>query len=237
MEINCAVISDVGKKRDMNQDALYTIWNNNWGLFVLADGMGGTNEGDRASNEIADAYRSWAESMSEEIEEMELGELLTSLKTVLSEANDKIKKETKQGETCGSTVVILLVKEDFYMILSAGDSRIYEVSEKFFFSKLKQLTVDDVYTYQGIDSGKLTNAVGIFSQMKCNVITQTLKNSHTFFLCTDGVYKYCSEKKILQLITEKSESHLEEKVKRIKDAIYENGAGDNLSMILVECKK
>ena len=64
MEINCAVISDVGKKRDMNQDALYTIWNNNWGLFVLADGMGGTNEGDRASNEIADAYRSWAESMS-----------------------------------------------------------------------------------------------------------------------------------------------------------------------------
>lgn len=237
MKIHCASISDVGKRRNMNQDALFTVWNSSWGLFVLADGMGGTSEGERASNEIANAYKIWVENMTEKIDEMEPGDILTALRTVLSEANDKIKEETRPGETCGSTAVILFLREDCYMIISAGDSRLYEVSERFFSSRLKQLTVDDVWTHQGINSGKLTNAVGIYSPMKCHVASEMLQKKHTFFLCTDGVYKYCPEKTILHLLSQKNSGGLEEKAEKIKESIYENGAGDNLSMILVECKK
>lgn len=237
MEINCAVLSDLGKKRDLNQDALYTIWNSKWGLFVLADGMGGTSEGERASKEIVDAYKIWAESTNEKIEEMEPGDILTALRTVLSGANDKIKDETRSGVTCGSTAVILFIREDCYMIISAGDSRLYEISERFFSSRLKQLTVDDVWTHRGINSGKLTNAIGIYTPMKCHVISEILQKKHTFFLCTDGVYKYCQEKTMLHLLLQKNSGGLGEKVKKIKETVYENGAGDNLSMILVECKK
>lgn len=237
MIINCAAISDIGKRRSMNQDAMFMVWNDKWGLFALADGMGGTSEGERASGEISNAYREWAEKYGEEAEHMSPGDLLTSLRDVLANANEKIIAETRKGETCGSTAVILFLREEFYIIISAGDSRIYTVNERIFSVKLKQLTVDDVWMAQGINSGKLTNAVGIFSPLKCHVSSETLQKKHIFFLCTDGVYKYCSEKKILDVIKQRRQESLEDKVEKIKEAIYQNGAVDNLSMILVECGK
>lgn len=235
MKINYAFLSDVGKKRKVNQDALYVYLDEQWGLFVIADGMGGLSEGERASREIVQFYESWVGQSGKDIGCMPPGTVLTELRRVLSEANEKIMKDTKPGQTCGSTAVILFLREDVLVLVSAGDSRLYELGKKFFLPKLKKLTVDDVWMREGMNSGKLTNAVGISSPLKCHATSDSLKKGHKFLLCTDGVYKYCSEKELALLMQQAKEDDLEQTVGEIRERVYENGAGDNLSMILVYC--
>lgn len=235
MEISYSSLSEIGKSRKINQDALFAYTGNGFGLFIVADGMGGLSEGERASREIVDSYQAWIERYEKEAEDMDPGTILAELRTVLSQANDRINNETKSGQTCGSTAVVLFLRKDFYAIISVGDSRIYEIEKRVFYTKLRQLTIDDVWKYEGDNTGKLTNAVGINSRLKCHAQSDTLKKNNLFLLCSDGIYRYCQEKDMVNSVIKYMPKDLESAVNEIKRIVYQNGAGDNLSLILVYC--
>lgn len=235
MKISYSLLSEIGKSREINQDAVFAYDSNEFGLFIVADGMGGLSEGERASKEIINSYQTWIEQNERVVKDMDPGTVLAELRTVLSQANDRINDETKSGQTCGSTVVVLFLRKDFYAIISVGDSRIYEIEKKILYTKLRQLTTDDVWKYEGDNTGKLTNAVGINSRLKCHAQSDTLKRNNMFLLCSDGIYRYCQEKDMVNSIIKYMPKKLESAAKEIKQTVYQNGAGDNLSLILVYC--
>lgn len=238
MEITFDLICETGLVRNVNQDAVFTKTGNDWGMFIVADGMGGHSEGERASREIVEAYAEWLEEEEPGFENYDLMELIEKIKEIISGANEKIFLQTPPGQICGSTVVILMIIKNLYILISVGDSRCYELQKKFFRSSLHQLTKDEVWgTALGKNGsgmeGKLTNAVGIRRQLQMNIFTAALPENQVFCLCTDGVYKYCSEECLRDAMVRAGKNRLEEAMRRIKETVCKNGAKDNFSAVLV----
>lgn len=233
MRIEYALICDIGKCRHENQDAVYAKTGNDWGIFVVADGMGGHSEGGRASAAIAAAFEVWTEKMQAQLCNCESSFLFAELRRVLCEVNDKIFADTEEGKLCGSTAVVLMIIREMYILLSAGDSRCYEVKRNFLKSTLRQLSYDEICTIPGKDYGKLTNAVGTRIPLKCRLISGTVNKNHTFFLCSDGVYKFCSEEELLKVVKNAKVDLKGSMEKDIKKLVYEKGAKDNFTAVLV----
>lgn len=233
MEIRYSTVCDKGKSRKQNQDAVYARRGNEWGFFVVADGMGGHSEGARASSMIIDAYKSWLEEEAPGLGSRSVSDLFTELRSVLDLANKEIYEQTSYGEICGSTVVVLVVRKNDYILLSVGDSRCYELRKKLFGSSLVQLTCDEISDQPGAERGKLTNAVGVRASLRCNIMAGRVGQRHLFFLCTDGVYKACSDNELQGALKSITEDSLPDVGERIKDMVYEKGAKDNLSAIII----
>lgn len=233
MEIKYVSVCDIGKCRKENQDSLYTETGDGWGLFVVADGMGGHSDGARASGEITGAYKAWIQERQNCIAEYALPDLFSELREVLSKANDKIIQDTAEGKICGSTAIVLLIIRNVYVLLSVGDSRCYDIKRYFFRDSLRQLSSDEVCKIPGRNFGKLTNAVGVQTPLKCRLISGTVNKKHTFFICSDGVYKFCTEEELLAVIKRKKDGRMETAGEEIKELIYKKGAKDNLSAVLI----
>lgn len=237
MEIRHSVLCDIGKVREENQDSIYTGIGNGWGIFVVADGMGGHTEGAKASRIITDMFRVWAQEKNKDFITSNVVNLFAELRKTLEKANAYIIKETEAGKLCGSTAVALLIIEDNYLLVSVGDSRCYEVQKKIYKSALQQMTHDEIVDIPGDEYGKLTNAVGIRFPLRCNIISGRLKKQHIFLLCTDGVYKFCNEKELLAIIKHTKRGCLDKTMQEIKHLVYERGAKDNLSAIVVTVER
>ena len=83
-------------------------------------------------------------------------------------------------------------------------------------------------------SGKLTQAVGTRPQMNIHVITERMKRGQVFLLCSDGLFKFCEEaamEKGLKHI--KSEETMKKTLDSYMQTVFDHGAGDNVSVILV----
>lgn len=233
MQISYSSICDIGENREQNQDSIYAKCFDEWGIFIVADGMGGHSDGARASGLITERFREWTENSSVNIPQKSTADLFSELRQVINAVNDEILADTEDGEICGSTVVLLLVRNDSYVLLSVGDSRCYELRKKLIGGNIAQLTYDEVSNEQGKRNGKLTNAVGVRSPLRCNIISGQLLRKHVFFLCTDGVYKVCSDSDIYHLLKNRTNDTLLSVGDEIKDLVYEKGAKDNLSAIVV----
>lgn len=233
MKIEYASVCDIGKCRKENQDAVYTKTGDGWGIFVVADGMGGHSEGGRASTAIVEAFELWIENIQTRALECEISFLFSELRRVLSEVNDMIFADTEAGKLCGSTAVVLLVIREIYILLSVGDSRCYELKKGFPGSTLNQLSTDEICTVPGKDYGKLLNAVGTEVPLKCRLISGEVKKKHIFFLCSDGVYKFCSEKELLNILKNIKGNFSEAVTAKIKKLVYQKGAKDNFTAIIV----
>ena len=133
---------------------------------------------------------------------------------------------------CGSTVVVLLLAGNKYILLSVGDSRCYRFVKKTLRTSLVQLTCDETDK----QTGKLINAVGVKIPLKCSVSTGEIKTKQRFILCSDGIYKYCKEKEIVSILKKIRDDELDIAGNKIKDLVYSNGAGDNLSVIIISVK-
>lgn len=247
MKIEVSGISDIGGKRSQNQDAIlvYEDKAKEFGLFIVADGMGGYAHGERASAEIASGMREWAVRAPEEILSGPALGALEAARDRLAEINRFIWEAWNQGSTCGSTCVLLLTLRDTYGALSVGDSRIYR-SRGF---QCGPITRDDVwenqekvraaYTPEEIrrnpNYGKLLSAVGGGKTLSCALQTEELRKGDVFALCSDGVYKMCEEKFLLKKIRAARRRDMDEVRDEILGEVYRSGAKDNASLILVRC--
>jgi serine/threonine protein phosphatase PrpC len=237
-----AKICDVGKVREVNQDAIFCASKIDCGLFAVADGMGGYSLGEKASEEIVRALGIWWKDFASEKYGYDFKLMMRGLIQTVENANQRIYQTYNGEKICGSTVVILFLYRNVYGILCAGDSRIY----LYYKGKFRQLTVDDVWENQvGLSDrerisswehchGKLVNAVGVRKQIHCRMVTDELKDGMVFLLCSDGLYKFCSEQYIKKCMKiSKKEERLEYSCVRLRDKVYEGGAKDNVSIVLV----
>lgn len=238
--------SDRGLVRKENQDSFFKYISDRVSVFCVADGMGGHSQGRRASIVVTDSVREWTDNFYEGKYGDGFHGILEDFEKCLLKANKQIFQFYNKGQICGTTVVTLLVYEKYYAIFSVGDSRIYRKRGLSF----AQMTKDD--NWQNSDAvlcgysdkeikrnrnyGKLVKALGVCDTVVPFRMTDKLKWGDTFFLCSDGVYQYCSKdiiKQCCQRCIWKPDYMIEAGLDDICRCVKQKGAPDNFTAILV----
>lgn len=165
------------------------------GLWVVADGMGGHNAGDVASNMIVQALAGVAR---QSLPSAQLNTVEDSLRAV----NEALYRESldNQAGMSGSTIVALLAFERHCLSIWAGDSRSYRSREGAF----EQITRDHSEAQEMLDasgerlseamaSNVITRAVGGSQELFLDIELRELRNHDRYLLCSDGLYKELSD--------------------------------------------
>lgn len=249
MRIEYCGVCDKGAVREVNQDAIFMDVREDMALFAVADGMGGHMCGEAASGIIVTELRRWWERcriVSHKIGNPEnFDRIVCSLREQIAYANRVIYEQYNNGKNiCGSTIVVLLIWGSSYCVLSCGDSRVYYLKGL----RCGQMTVDDVwenqpdiiasYEPQRIKEhayyGKLVRAVGVSKNAELSEQIDTLEGGGRFLLCSDGLYKMCTEKEIKKILRRyKGNRNGDKLLKQMMRRVYADGARDNTSVILV----
>ncbi|MGN0691124.1 MAG: PP2C family protein-serine/threonine phosphatase [Oscillospiraceae bacterium] len=238
MKIEFSKFTSAGLVRENNQDSVFAAADGEYGLFAVADGMGGHFHGEIASEEIVSALEKWwAEFIASPYE---YDKCYDELKQILYNVNDRIYDEySKNGQICGSTVAILFIFRNRYMLINSGDTRIYSRS----FFKIRQESVDHVYGREAVitglvtkkeaeelpDGDRLTAAVGCRERLALYIASAPLGRK-SFLICSDGVYKYCGRFDIDAALFMKDPTEF------ICRKVTEGGAGDNFSFVRISVK-
>lgn len=242
MKLEFAGKSDIGKRREINQDAFCLYQKEDAGLFAVADGMGGCANGEKASQKVVAELSNWWNSFSPVLFEYEFRKMLISIEQVIEYASRSIYMEFNKDEICGTTVTVLFIYQNLYGVIYAGDSRCYLSQGK----KWQQVTVDEVWENQSNISfgermvknhpnrGKLVNAVGIKENIQFRIITDTLSYDTGFLLCTDGLYKFCADRFLKKAVKRcRDKRGMEQAIDKLIERVYKNGANDNISIVIV----
>lgn len=242
---NVISLSENGLCRQNNQDAILAVHTDNAGLFVVADGMGGHFKGELASQRVVSSLEAWWKGIQYCVLSLPFLDVVADLEKKVREINKDIFQMYKViGENGGTTLCLLFIHHNAYAVLNVGDSRLYRCQGK----KCMQMTMDDIWENQpqirqsakkdelvkNASCGKLVKAFGTQCHLQMSVITGLIEKRTCFLLCSDGIYKYIENRKLLSLLkkiqTKKDSSAVVEKMRK---RVYRNGAGDNLSLIIV----
>ena len=248
MIVDVATVCDRGLAREENQDAIYADHNGKVGIFVVADGMGGHSRGEVASSSMVEGVKKWWQELNKEKLSLRAFDVIEQLAESIKNESKRLHNEFAMAEAHGgTTLVVLLVFEETYAVLSVGDSRVYKAQDK----EMVQVNEDDVwenlpensglsYEEKICDSrfGKLTMAAVYDEPITVKVSKGILKKSDIFVVCSDGGYKYCYPKNLNKLVAVKYENKPVERIlSDVNKEIIKNGAGDNYSIIVCKTKR
>ena len=232
MDIKWVSFTDTGLQRKVNEDSIYSYKKDNCAVFIVADGMGGYENGKNASDTIVRYVAKYIELDMDKIiaakkqfdKVYDQNTFFDDIKNVLLNANkDIFDNYTAKGHSSGSTLIMIAIYENVYNIYWAGDSHIYQVID----DDLVALTVDDVWendkeaiknlTKEQVindkNYGRLTNAFGTIENVNIHMMNGFIKQGMKFLLCSDGVYKYCDKKVLNEIITNKKKKENQEEIK------------------------
>lgn len=238
--------TDIGKKRMNNEDSFFAnIYNEEIALYIVADGLGGYEGGEVASNILTKKISGYISDSLKLLPKINQQKVMNILNVALVLANDEIYKLEKTDEKykgMGTTIVALLkVKENlFYM--SVGDSRMYYIDKNL--KTIEQITIDDTYVNELIKTNVisekeainhpqkhvLTKAVGIVKNITASVKKLQYNNGYVL-LCSDGVTNMLTPIDILDIFKKNKFDMLADK---IIDKANSNGGLDNITAIVVE---
>ncbi len=181
-----------GNLRPQNEDSVFCSSAN--GLWLVADGMGGHNAGEYASEAIV-------QSIAEVTLSGNLVDCVDAIEDRLLEVNDHLRQHARancDGGTVGSTVVVLVARQGVGVAMWAGDSRLYRLRGR----ELELLTRDhnpvlDLYDSGGVteqevldaDTNVVTRAVGGQRELHLDVAVFDIEPGDTMLLCSDGLYR------------------------------------------------
>ena len=230
-------LSDAGNVRQNNED--YYLMAPSLGLYLVADGMGGAQAGEHAS-QLA------AETVGEIV--YKAGEYEPSLLVrAFEEANRRVFDAASNDsnlEGMGTTLVACLEAGEQCFVASVGDSRLYIWDE----GKLASLTEDQTWVQEvgrrlGIEEAQLkvhpmrhvlTMAIGVSEQLRIHTYTIPRKEGLEILLSSDGLHGVVSDSDIAASMG-KFDS-LEEKGKALIQSAKTNGAPDNVTVVLLRVK-
>lgn len=245
MKIEYVGICDKGSVRECNQDAIFMHAKGDSGLFAVADGMGGHVRGELASQEMINHISNWWNQFTPGRFDYDFQKMMRSIGQTIEYANEIIYEKYNQSQVCGTTIVLIFIHRKYYGIIYAGDSRCYGYSKW----KVRQLTIDEVWENQvGLrkedrqnkshpNYGKLVNAIGTKKVTYYKTITNEMHQDNVFLLCSDGLYKYCEENYLKKCLRKCKKNKMEPISQALMQRVYQNGARDNISEILIRYNK
>jgi len=240
-------MSDLGRKRQRNEDSF--VVNDAVGLYLVADGMGGHNAGDVASQTAAKAVESFIVRSHQEREltwpfgiDPKISFDGNRLRTAFKLANHKIWQlaDSYQEYTgMGTTVVSILITNDIATIASVGDSRAYLIRDQ----EMKILTRDDIwlnetwvrraFTEDQLQKIPLKNilskAIGSKEDIDFPLQELQLKPDDLIVLCSDGLHGLVVEEDLL--VAARESKDLETMCRTMIRLANEAGGKDNITVI------
>ena len=229
----CGAATHVGLVRRRNEDN-YLVQPDS-GIWAVADGMGGHQDGHIASKLIVEALQSVGRPNS-------AADLLTRCEASILSANSRIRllATERGGHVIGSTVAILLIHERHYACLWSGDSRIYRVRD----GALVQLSRDHTQVRELVESGHLsedeakkwpgrnviTRAIGVKEEPELEVQDGPLMPADVFLICSDGLTDHVPDSDILAQITN---HRCQDACDALVQMTLARGARDNVTVVAV----
>ncbi|WP_230397775.1 Stp1/IreP family PP2C-type Ser/Thr phosphatase [Novisyntrophococcus fermenticellae] len=230
--------TDIGRKRQMNQDFVYASEQpvgNLPNLFVVADGMGGHNAGDFAS-------RFGVSVLVETVRKDTNFNPVKILRHGLEAANELVLHQAKKDAAMagmGTTMVAVTIVGHYAYIANVGDSRLYIATDR-----LEQITRDHSLIAEMVRIGELTpeearnhpdkniitRAIGTGEEVEIDFFDVKLEPGNQLLMCSDGLTNMVTDEEIYEAIQIQEGN----KAQRLIDMANANGGKDNITVIIVE---
>ncbi|GIK40082.1 MAG: hypothetical protein BroJett011_39150 [Chloroflexota bacterium] len=245
-------LSDIGRIRDRNEDSFYTfeslLQHNDgqepFGLFIVADGMGGHQKGELASSLavrtaaeciLKDIYLSYLANKSSGATNRPINEVLIE---AVESANQAVQEAVPDG---GTTLTIAVVMGNSAYIAHVGDSRAYWFNQ----GNLKQVTKDHSLVQRLVELGQETaegalthpqrnvlyRAIGQGTAMEVDIYVQHLPPGSSLLLCSDGLWGPVKNDKLREIMG--ASATPQEVCDRLITTANKNGGEDNITAVMV----
>lgn len=237
--------SDRGLLRDNNEDSVYV--NDMLGVYVLADGMGGHDGGEIASNIVVQTL---GKNLSISLQHWKEDNIEHIVNKALYEANEDItllKKEHFELMNMGTTVVLSVFFDDIAYYSHLGDSRAYLYNKE---DKLLQLTTDDSLVMEMVKRGKISKDQLRTHSLR-NIVTRYMGMNdlalhdigHCDFgkedcilLCSDGLTNMIDDRDILAILNANIAMGPQYACDSLVYEANNNGGHDNITVIVIQNK-
>lgn len=235
MRVECASRSHVGLRRKINEDSVFV--DSERGLWAVADGMGGHEAGEVASNMVTDALRCLPPVN-------DIDELAAEAVKALAEVNRELielARSADRQQTIGTTVVGLAIADGSFRCFWMGDSRAYRLRD----GEISRVTHDHSLVQELVDAGMMrpeeaethqnanliTRAVGAVEKFDLEIVHGDVKPGDLFLLATDGLTRLVPDH---ELATELERAQPAEAADNLIETVLARGAPDNVSLIIAK---
>jgi len=233
-------LTDVGRKRLVNQDTVY-ISDTPVGvlpnLYIVADGMGGEKAGDYASKSLIGYMLTYIEHT--------IKMPVTAIQGAIEYANANLFAEGSKNPNLsgmGTTVVAASIIDNTLHVFNVGDSRCYVLDE----NSISQITKDHSLVEMLVSKGeitresaeykenksKITRAVGAEERVLIDSFEVELTGNEYVLLCSDGLTNMVDDGKIFNIIS--SGTGVRSSAKRLIEEANLSGGSDNISILLID---
>ena len=233
-------VTDIGRKRKLNQDFVYSSdepVGNLPNVYIVADGMGGHQAGDYAS-------KCTVETMVREIRGCFEKSPIRILSKAIRIANDQVRKKAREDESLlgmGTTVVAATCLGKYLQVANVGDSRLYIINEE-----VRQITrdhslVEEMVRMGGLDreaarnhpdKNIITRAIGARDTIEIDFFHEELKSGDIVLMCSDGLTNMLEDEEIGRIL--RSQGTIEERAEELIEAANQNGGRDNIAVIVID---
>ncbi len=245
--LDFSFITDCGIKRPINQDYYYAqkliISGEEAGFFVVADGMGGHNKGEIASEMAVDSLKNYVLRHLNENPHI-LGDLQIMLSRAFYETNKIVFEESIKNEKfsgMGTTLIAAIINASRLIVANVGDSRAYVFREE----GLYQLTIDNSYVQELVEKGVIrpedarthpqknviTRAIGTDKHVRVDFYSKELKKNDLIILCSDGLTNMVDDLEIENIL--KSCENPKSCCNSLVELANKKGGKDNITIVCV----
>lgn len=251
LSLEIATRTDPGTLRSLNEDSIATV--GELGLLVLSDGMGGYQSGDVASRITTQVI---VEGLTKALKDKthQDGGVAAIVEEVVKRANRAIylegenraqREHTSREQAMGSTLALLLFKNNHVTLAHIGDSRIYRLRA----NRLELLTHDHSLLQEQIDQGILsaeaaatshnrhlvTRGLGLQAEVDVALDACEALPGDLYLLCSDGLNDMVEDDEIAMALGMLA-ANLELCATQLIQMANDNGGRDNVSVALVKIK-
>ncbi len=243
-------MSDVGQKRQLNEDNFSVHQDGGTIVAVVADGMGGARAGEVASRIACKKFMDTVLPELDRINEKttdrpeRILEVDRAIALACEKSNSEVFAHSSKDNSLsgmGTTIVGCVIIDKTLWAFHIGDSRVYHIDK----NGASQLTVDHSFVQALVDAGKITpdeaashpnkniivRAVGIQKSVECDIIHMDVEGGY-YLICSDGLSNYFEEEKFLRIMN--SRTSLSEKAESLIDWANTRGGADNITVVLID---
>ncbi|MBZ0290942.1 MAG: protein phosphatase 2C domain-containing protein [Anaerolineae bacterium] len=245
--------TDVGMVRNNNQDSAFSFFSTSrsvedqpdFGLFIVADGMGGHQLGEKASATAARIVASYITGkiylpmVSSDGENGDRPPIVETLISAVQQANAEVLAQIPEG---GTTLTAAAIISDLAYVVHVGDSRIYLVTK----DGTEQVTRDHSLVQRLIELHQLTpeeaqdhpqknvlyRALGQNEGLEIDALTRRLPPNSRLLICSDGLWNQVSDKEIGEITM--SHENPQEACDKLVALANTRGGTDNITAILLK---
>jgi len=218
-----------------------------FGLYAVADGVGGCEGGEIASSV---ALRVLAASIAKSLllpilrpdaQSLNRESVLQVLAKGVEAANNEVYNQAQaKGNNMGTTLAVVLVVNDTAYIANIGDSRIYLLEGE----QLRQVTTDHSFVAGLVAAGEITRdqiythprrniitrCLGMQRDMEVDIFVEELKSGDSLLICSDGLWEMVRDDKINQVLLQSRSPQCA--CEGLVELANQNGGIDNVSVII-----